>query len=417
MGKVNYCESCGGVMEFDVAAQGLRCPNCNTVVNIENHKEKVVEHKLTRHVMETIKVKEKTSHTMECHGCGAVVEVDAHSTASRCPYCDASFVLAEKQMDSLIPDGVIPFKIDKNRVGEIFRNWMKRRWLAPNELKHLYQQDRLQGIYIPYWTFDANVDCSYTAQGGRDRVETYRNKEGKRQTRKVTDWFYTSGVVSQFFDDILIKASNKLNRNLMEGIEPFYTKEVASYSPDYFSGYVSECFSIELERAHKMARDVIEKRLVPMARKDALFRFDQVKNIRIRPSYRSETYKHILLPIYAASYTYKKRQYSVLINGQNGKIKGYYPKSPIKIILLAILGVILLAVSYFYSLTQQTDMESGNRIYEGDTYYSESVKTDEKELYAREMLYNPEYEEKKYATDSYEEEEQQWDYLDHNLLM
>lgn len=56
---------------------------------------------------------------------------------------------------------------------------MKGRWLAPGELKHLYQQDKLQGIYIPYWTFDADADVNYRAEGGRDRQVTRKDKDGK----------------------------------------------------------------------------------------------------------------------------------------------------------------------------------------------------------------------------------------------
>lgn len=409
MGKIYYCQNCGGIMEFDVASQALKCPNCDTVAPIENDRKKVVEHKLTRHAMETIKVEEKTSHTMECHGCGAVVEVDANSTASRCPYCDSSFVLAEKQIASLIPDGVLPFQIDKSRVGEIFRNWMKGRWLAPGELKHLYQQDRLQGIYIPYWTFDADVNCPYTAQGGRNRTETYRDKEGKTQTRIVTDWFFTSGVVSRFFDDVLVKASDKLKAGLLAGIEPYYTKEVASYSPDYFSGYVSECYSIELEAAHRKSHDIIENRLESLVREDVLRRYDCVKNIHITPSYKDETYKHILLPVYATSYNYKGKSYTVLINGQNGKIQGDYPKSPIKIALLIIAGIILLTALYFLFASEDSNAGYHSQIYHYSAYNSKYGEDDGKEVYDGELAYQFEF-----SDDN--EEERQWDYLDHNLL-
>lgn len=90
-----------------------------------------------------------------------MVEVEPNSTAKDCPYCGTAFVLAEKQTDVIVPDGVVPFQIDKKKVGEVFHKWIKGRFFAPNELKHLYQQDKLQGIYIPYWTFDAKADAVY----------------------------------------------------------------------------------------------------------------------------------------------------------------------------------------------------------------------------------------------------------------
>ena len=51
-------------------------------------------------------------------------------------------MLAEKQTDVIVPDGVVPFQIDKKKVGEVFHKWIKGRFFAPNELKHLYQQEK-----------------------------------------------------------------------------------------------------------------------------------------------------------------------------------------------------------------------------------------------------------------------------------
>ena len=135
---------------------------------------------------------------MQCPSCGAMVEVEPNSTAKDCPYCGTAFVLAEKQTDVIVPDGVVPFQIDKKKVGEVFHKWIKGRFFAPNELKHLYQQDKLQGIYIPYWTFDAKADAVYHAEGGRNRIVEYRDSKGERHTRTEVTWYPTSGNVSNF---------------------------------------------------------------------------------------------------------------------------------------------------------------------------------------------------------------------------
>lgn len=329
-------------MEFDTASQMLKCPNCGTAIPILNEKERIVEHSLTRQAMESIRAEEKTTQTMECQGCGAKLEVDATSSATSCPYCGSSYVLADKQEDTVVPDGVLPFQIDKNRVGELFRQWMKRRWLAPGELKNLYQRDRLQGVYLPYWTFDAKVKARYTAMGGRHRVVTRKGADGKTIRETVTDWFPTSGYVNQFFDDVLIPASSKLNEKLLRRVGSFGTKQVASYTPEYMSGYSAECCSVNLEDAHRDALRVMEDRIEAMARDDVLRRFDTVRDVRVRSDYEKETYKHVLMPIYTTAYSYKGKQYHVLINGQSGRVEGDYPKSIAKIAAI-VLGVLLLA--------------------------------------------------------------------------
>ena len=104
-------------MEFDVATQSLKCPNCGTEEKIEANRQTVKEHKLTDYAKRTVKAGEKKSSTMQCPSCGAMVEVEATSTAKDCPYCGTPFVLADKQIAGIRPDGVVPFQIDKNKVG------------------------------------------------------------------------------------------------------------------------------------------------------------------------------------------------------------------------------------------------------------------------------------------------------------
>ena len=52
------------------------------------------------------------------------------------------------------------------------------------------------------------------------------------------------------------------------------------------------------------------------------------------------------MPIYTTAYTYKGKKYHVLINGQSGDVKGDYPKSPIKIALIAAAVLLILAVLF-----------------------------------------------------------------------
>lgn len=385
MSEVYYCKNCGGVMEFDVKTQSLKCSNCETLQEIEKNTEGVQEHTLNHYHKKVVRAEEKKSSTMQCPGCGALVEVEATSTAKDCPYCGIPFVLAKKQESSIIPDGVVPFTIDKNAVGDIFRRWMKGRWLAPGELKHLYQQDKLQGIYIPYWTFDAKADAEYTAEGGRDHVVHYKDKDGHDQTRVETHWSFTRGRMNHFFDDILVHASKRLDEGLIQRIEPFNTQNIPAYTPDYLSGYNSEVYTVELEEAHVTAKRLMEDQLRRLAEQDVLRRYDHVRGVRISARYSGETYKHVLLPVYATAYQYKGKQYTVLVNGQTGEIKGEYPKSPFKIALLALAAAVVVGLIAWYSYSDSEDY--GMQPKAETTYVCEN-KEDEKEGYGREEIWD-----------------------------
>ncbi len=362
MDEKNYrCENCGGIMEFDAKTQTLRCPNCDTTIQIDNNAADVEEHTFTASALNTYKVTEKTSSTMVCSGCGATIEVDKDSTAVKCPYCGSGYVLSDKQEEAIIPDGVIPFKIDKNKVQEIFGGWIKKRHLAPSELKALYQQGGITGRYIPFWTFDADTHASYTGMGGKHRTEHYKDKDGNTQTRTVTDWYHTSGRIDHFFDDLLIKATSNMKASLVRGVDSYDTHEVASYSPEYFSGYLSETYTVDLSTAHNQAVSEMNSQLHSMAANDIRRRYDEAKDIHLNVRYDNETFKHIMCPVYATSYSYKDKNYTVLVNGQNGEIKGEYPKSPAKI--AAIILLIILAIAAFFGIKSMTGKKNNKVSY------------------------------------------------------
>ncbi len=360
--NIYYCSNCGGVMEFDVKTQSLKCPNCDTQVNIVNDKKKIIEHEFNKRVAKTIAVEEKQTSTMECKGCGAKVEVSPDCTATECPYCGAKYVLAEKQEAAIVPDGIVPFKIDKHKVQETFNKWINRRWLAPGKLKHLYESGKIQGVYIPYWTFDADVVCDYSAEGGKHRKVEVKKDDGTTETRTETDWYNTHGRVKEFFDDVQVRGSRNLKDSLLKGIEPYDTKKkLVSYSPEYLSGYGAECYTVSLEDAHREANNIMETELRELARKDVRKHYDEVRNVRIAPEYRDETYKHILIPVYSTAFTYANKNYTVLVNGQTGKIKGSYPKSPVKIgIIVAIIAAI---VALLIALNMKGNNNSDNSVY------------------------------------------------------
>lgn len=372
--NIYYCSNCGGVMEFDVKTQSLKCPNCDTQVNIVNDKKKIIEHEFNKRVAKTIAVEEKQTSTMECKGCGAKVEVSPDCTATECPYCGSKYVLAEKQEAAIVPDGIVPFKVDKHKVQETFNKWINRRWLAPGKLKHLYESGKIQGVYIPYWTFDADVVCDYSAEGGKHRKVEVKKDDGTTETRTETDWYNTHGRVKEFFDDVQVRGSKNLKDSLLKGIEPYDTKkQLVSYSPEYLSGYGAECYTVSLEDAHREANSIMETELRELARKDVRKHYDEVRNVRIAPDYRDETYKHILIPVYSTAFTYANKNYTVLVNGQTGKIKGSYPKSPIKIsIIVAIIAAI---VALLIALNMKCKNNSDNSVYGNGTETGYSIES------------------------------------------
>ncbi len=187
--------------------------------------------------------------------------------------------------------------------------------------------DTLHGFYIPYWTFDTNVYCPWSADAGHYYYVTI-NKQRVRRVR----WEHVNGVIEHFFDDTPVPGTRGIEIDLLRGVEPFPTSHVVPYDTAYLSGFVVEHYQIVLIEAVKLARESMRANLKRMAA--GAIHADTHRNLTIRPSYSSETFKHVLVPVWLLNYDYGSRKFQVVVNGYTGRMAGKYPKSWWKIVAL-----------------------------------------------------------------------------------
>ena len=345
--EVYVCENCGANMVFDIKSQSLKCPYCESEVAIDQSGE-VKEYDFSYvSKLETQSDWNQEVEVIACESCGAETVVEKQVTALHCSYCGSSHVLKTKQSAGIKPEGVLPFKIDKYQAMDEMERWMKQRWLAPNDLKSLYQSDKLQAVYIPYWTYDVKTYSTYTGRGGRYYYET-REVNGKKQTIQKVRWYPVSGQLNEFFDDVLVNASAYYSDAIMSGVEPYNTDRVQPYKTEYLSGYLAERYHLGVKEGFTIAKQKIESELENQARNEVLRRFDTVSGILVHTHYQDVTFKHVLLPIWCATYDYKGKAYQYIINGETGRIHGTYPYSWVKITILVILGAIIVYFLFLY---------------------------------------------------------------------
>ncbi|MGL4337221.1 MAG: hypothetical protein ACRCST_10040 [Turicibacter sp.] len=339
--EVFNCESCGGAMTFDVKTQALKCPYCESERVIEDARP-VKEYDFS----EVSSMEEKSSwndevEVIECESCGGQTVVERHQTAAFCSYCGSSHILKSKQNAGIKPEGILPFKIDQHQAHDVMEKWFKQRWLAPNNLKVLYQSEKLQGIYVPYWTYDAQTHGVYNGQGGRYYRVTQEVNDKKQTVTKVR-WYNVHGSVSHFFDDVLVNGSEHFNNSVMAGVEPFNTIDrLELYKPEYLAGYQAERYSHGVKECFNVAKGKMQQQLEEDARAEVLMHYDTARGITVRSHFNHVKFKHVLLPVYSAQYDYKGKKYKFVINGETGRIDGTYPYSWVKIMLVVMFGILV----------------------------------------------------------------------------
>lgn len=285
--------------------------------------------------------------TVQCQSCKAVSVFDVSRTGQNCDFCGSPNLLDYQEIKAPIrPQAVLPFTVDQGKVRDQMRAWFRGRWLAPNNLGSKALVDRIHGIYVPYWTFDAHAVCPWQAEAGHYyyTTEQYRDSQGKTRTRQVrhTRWEPAAGEVRHFFDDEPVPGTHGLRHDLLKKIEPFPSSALRGYDTAYLSGFVVEHYQVVLVDAATRSQEQMTDQLRSMA--SAQVPGDTQRNLRIHPQFSGRTFKHILVPVWVLSFNYRTKVYQVLVNGYSGKIAGDHPLSAWKVFFLVVVILIVALV-------------------------------------------------------------------------
>src|SRR5690606_22250300 len=117
-----------------------------------------------------------------------------------------ALVPEHEQKQPFRPESVLPMKVSEGDARQALRSWLKSRFWAPSDLGKKALTDRVHGLYIPYWTFDAHAFARWTAESGTYYSVT-RNVGGKTERVRMTRWSSASAQLEHFFDDQLVAAS------------------------------------------------------------------------------------------------------------------------------------------------------------------------------------------------------------------
>ncbi len=347
------CPSCGGNMVFEPEKQKLVCLYCSNENEVKVEKTNIKEHDFYSAENNSNRDWGNEKRIIKCESCGAQTVLDEKSTAQFCAFCGSSHIIKTDDTAGIAPESLIPFKISKDKVRELFSSWIKKLFFAPRALKSSHNMEKMNGVYIPFWTYDCDTFSDYTAERGTYYYVTEtewveENGQRKQVTKQVrkTRWSFVNGNYSKIFDDILINASEQANRNLISKLEPFNLTELTLYKPEYLSGFLAERYSVDLKSGWNLAEEKVKNDLRVQIRHQ--IGGDEVRSLNFSTSYNNVKFKHILLPIWISAYTYKDKVYRFMVNGQTGEVDGESPVSIIKIILLILTILAVAGGAYLF---------------------------------------------------------------------
>jgi ribosomal protein S27E len=354
------CDNCGAEQTFDAASGRLKCSHCGSMRDVPTGTGTVVEYDFFSGLNAAPKGLNAGTgtRTSKCQECGANVVFADGTTATKCTFCGSAKVLEQQENENAIrPESLLPFAVDKKRANQAFGDWLGKLWFRPSDLKKLAKVQEVAGVYVPFWTYDAHCESSWTAEAGyyyyeTEEYTTQENGETVVRTRQVQriNWERAWGHRADDFDDVLVCGSGGLPRELADQMHTFDTHQLVPYSPGFLAGWRAEEYAVDLQQGFGFAQQKMEAEQQKRCAKDVPG--DTQRNLRVDNTYSAITFKHVLLPLWIAAYRYNDKIYRFLVNGQTGEVVGKAPWSWIKIMLL-VLSIVAVAFLLYYFFGRQ----------------------------------------------------------------
>ena len=322
------CPNCGGAISFDSQTQKLKCPYCDSELEVEALEayDKVLQQEQGDDLQwETPSEnpwqegEEENLRTYICASCGGQIVGDATLAATACPYCDNPVVIMQQFAGDLKPDYVIPFKLDKEQAVQALKQHYKGKRLLPKTFKDENHIRQIKGIYVPFWLFDADVDADFRFKGTR----SFTWSDSRYVYTRTSHYAILRGGKLSF-DRVPVDGSTKMDDDLMESLEPYDFSQAVDFQTAYLAGYLADRYDVLAEESTQRANARIRQSTEDSFRDTVtgyLTVLPQSSSVRMKNG-RS---KYALYPVWLLHTKWKDTSYTFAMNGQTGKMAGNLP--------------------------------------------------------------------------------------------
>jgi len=226
-----------------------------------------------------------------------------------CLFCGAESLTEAVPSEGIEPcETYVPFDLAEAEARAVFREWAKRKFWAPTEIRRATLA--LNGLLLPAWTWSGTVETHWAA------LVRARTSSGKRPT---------SGSESWALEGVLVPASRSIRRGELAEISPFQASAGQPFDPEESN------LPFELGQ---LTRTAARGRGMDAMREAHAARIDEESGaVRLSTSclFHDLEGDPILLPIWIGAYRVADKPYRVVLNGQTGAITGTAPLSWAKI--------------------------------------------------------------------------------------
>ena len=331
----NYqCPACTGPLRFDSASGKLCCDYCGSTYDVAQvealYGEKQAQADKAAEAAEKAASSGPVWGEMEtgdlssrtCTSCGAELVCGPETAATTCPYCGNPTVLGGQLSGKLKPEYIIPFRMDKKTAIENLKKYYKGKAFLPKAFKESNHIEEIQGVYVPFWLYDATAD----ARGAYEGEVTESHRDGDYIVTN-TQHYNVARAGEADFSKVPVDGSSKMPDAHMDAIEPFDYSAIQPFSTAYLPGFLADRYDEDEEKCLPRATRRMEN-TTRAALRETIDGYSEVHtkaeniNIDIRKAH------YALLPVWMLHTRWNDKDFLFAMNGQTGKLIGDLPVDP-----------------------------------------------------------------------------------------
>ena len=345
------CKNCNHALVYDPDTRTLVCSFCGSsfmAEEVESESKKIRQDLKPVSANEVYGTKEEKymdCYIYQCSECGGEIIVNDTEASTYCIYCGNPNVVFSRVAKQRCPEYILPFMISKKKALELVHREIDNGPYIPKEIKDL-TVDCIRGIYIPYWIVSATYTDAVVVEGP------------KKNSQSETSMYGRAGRLT--IKDFPIDASKTIPDALTARLEPFDLAKLRPFDEDYLAGFYSNVSDV----TYGDLKDTVMRRAQTYFHKEAIadagvlpikdFETPILKDVVIEPDIKKyvkaskphikldEDMVYAMLPVWFITFRYEGKPYTILVNGDSGKVVYSIPWLKKKFFLqLAVYGFLM----------------------------------------------------------------------------
>lgn len=362
------CPKCDGALEYNPAYDKMECPYCGSAFStheamenqrMQDNAVKMVApsaHPGSAGMTLGANVGTQTSvmnasnqmsssagadgNTMECNiytctACGAELAVNGVEASTFCAYCGQPTIVFSRVSQELMPKWILPFRIQKDQAVNGIREKLNKGLFVPREIKN-FEVEKVRGIYVPYFLFDVYY---YDWQRLRGTVGSGKHRRTKYFVREA----------ECDFNRLTCDASVQLNDESSQRLEPFDLRCLKTFEAGYLSGFYADRYDMTDKQLYGVAIGRTKELFDAQVKKS--INASNISIVENRPRYQIKNAEYALLPAWFLTFRYKNEPYTMLVNGQTGKVVGAVPFDKAKLTSMFVVLAIISSIIFTFLAT------------------------------------------------------------------